>query len=143
MTAGVCFRSENRGWMQDQWSWVFSNFGIKEIWELHGGSADSKIYQKVTLCDSAVDLPSKRPLVVLAPIDGRYIKGEKSLVDFKHPFNAIYLFGGTHANLSEDDLGGRKPDALIYIPTIKHEMYSHSAGYITLYDRLVKRGDFG
>ena len=144
MSAGVCFQSENRGWMQDQWSWVFSNFGITEIWERGcSGSAEEKIYQEVISCDTADDLPLDRPLIVLAPIDGQYIKGEKSLVDFKHPSDAIYLFGGTFANLSKDDLGSRDPDALIYIPTIKHEMYGHSAAYITLYDRLVKRGDFG
>ena len=60
------------------------------------------------------------------------------------PEDAIYLFGGSHVNLSdEDDLGGRIPDALVYIPSVQHEMYAYAAGYITLYDRYVKRGGFG
>ena len=54
------------------------------------------------------------------------------------------MFGGSQKNLNdEDDLGGRVPDELIYIPTRDLEMYAHSAAYITLWDRYVKRGDFG
>lgn len=145
MPCGVCFKGEIRGWMQDQWSWVFSNFGIADIWELDCGSGtDSSIYQDALPCDTAMELPSDRPLIVLAPIDGKFIKGNESLVDFVHPEDAIYLFGGSHAVLSdEDDLGGRVPDSLVYIPTVGLEMYSHSAAYITLWDRYVKRGDFG
>ena len=139
---GVCFKSEHRGWMQDQWSWVFSNFGVTEIWERDcGGDSDAEIYQDVTPCDTAADLPLDRPIVVLAPADGKYVQGNESLDDFVHPEDAIYLFGGTQANLSdEDDLGGRVPDHLVYIPTVKLEMYGHAAGYIVLRDRYVKRG---
>lgn len=76
--------------------------------------------------------------------DGRYLQGNESLVDFTHPEDAVYLFGASDLNLSiEDDFGAKEPDHLVYIPTIEHEMYSFSAGYITLYDRFVKRGGFG
>jgi len=131
--------------MQDQWSWVFSNFGITEIWERDwDGGSDAKIYQDVTRIDTAVELPTDRELIVLTPIEGRYIKGDQSLVDFVHPENAIYLFGGTQSNLNdEEDFNGRVPDALVYIPTVKLEMYGHVAAYLTFYDRYVKRGDFG
>lgn len=141
---GVCFKSERRGWMQDQWSWVFSNFGITDIWERNGGGSDGEIYQTVIQCNTAADLPPEPSLVVLAPIDGKFVQGTQSLVDFVHPDNAIYMFGGSYDNLSdEDDFGGRVPDSVIYIPTVKLEMYSHVAGYLTMYDRYVKRGDFG
>ncbi len=144
MSAGVCFKSEHGGWMQDQWSWVFSNFGITEIWERGFASTDSKIHQPTIRIDTASELPAGRPLVVLAPPDGRYIKGTESLADFQHPENAIYLFGGSHNNVSdEDDLGGRVPAALVFIPMIEHECFGHSAAYMTLWDRYVKRGDFG
>lgn len=131
--------------MQDQWSWVFSNFGVTEIWERDRlADRDSKIYQDSVAIKSAAELPEDRNLVVLAPIDGRYIQGEQSLKDFEHPEDVIYLFGSTQANLNdEDDLGGRVPDSLVYIPTVKLECYSHSAAYMTLWDRYVKRGDFG
>jgi hypothetical protein len=141
--AGVCFKSEHRGWMQDQWSWVFSNFGITEIWERDWeGSTDADIYQSVIRIDTAAELPSKRPLIILSGLESRYIKGDQSLDDFVHPEDAIYLFGGSHENLSdEDDLGGRVPDALVYIPTVDLECYGHSAAYMTLRDRYVKRGN--
>jgi len=142
--AGVCFRREHNSHLQDQWSWVFSNFGITEIWERGFSEGDLKIYQPTIAVDTAAELPD-RPLIVLAHQEGRYIQGNQSLVTFSHPEDAIYLFGGSHVNLSdEDDLGGRVPDALVYIPSVKYEMYSPPAAYITLYDRLVKRGgDFG
>ncbi len=129
--------------MQDQWSWLFSNFGITDIWERDwNGSTDADIYQTVVRIDTASELPSDRPLVVLAPPDDKYIHGNESLDDFVHPEDAIYLFGGSHGNLNdEDDLGGRVPDSLVYIPTVKHNMYSHAAGYQTLRDRYVKRGN--
>jgi len=145
MSAGVCFKSEQRGWLQDQWSLVFSNFGITEIWERGClDKRDAKIYQETIDIDTAAELPVGRPLIVLAPVDGRYISGDQSLDEFVHPEGAIYLFGGSHANLNnEDDLGGRVPDASVYIPFVKYESYSHSAAYITLWDRYVKRGCFG
>lgn len=141
---GVCFRRETKGWLQDQWSVVFSNFGVTDIWERGFADDDLKIYQPVKAADTAADLPKSRPVVVLAHQEGRYIQGTQSLVGFKHPKNAIYLFGGSHVNLTdEDDLGGRKPTALVYIPSVIHEMYGHAAAYIALYDRMVKRGGFG
>lgn len=141
MAAGVCFKSEHRGWAQDQWSWVFSNFGITEIWERDYEDADAEIYQPTIKIDTAAELPAGRPLVVLSPIDARYIQGDISLDVFVHPEDAIYLFGGSMENLSDlDDLGGRMPDSKVYISTVKLEMFSHAAGYITLYDRYVKRG---
>lgn len=144
---GVCFQSEHRGWMQDQWSWVFSNFGITDIWERgsdHDGSRgkDGSVYQTTIKIDTAAELPDV-PLVVIQPPDGRFIRGKQSLRDFLHPENAIYLFGGSQSVLSDEDLGGRIPEALVYIPTVKYEAYSHTAAYMTLWDRYVQRGDFG
>ena len=129
--------------MQDQWSWVFSNFGITEIWERdHEDSGDGAIYQPTIKISTAVDLPD-RPLVVLSPPGGRFLKGTVSLADFNHPEEAIYMFGQSHGVLSDDDMAGRSPDSVVFIPTVKHEMYSHTAAYVTLWDRYVKRGDFG
>ena len=129
--------------MQDQWSWVFSNFGITDLWERDGpDSTDGKIYQDTIKIDTAAELPAERPVIVLAHPDSRHIKGNQSLDYFVHPDDAIYLFGGSQANLNdEDDLAGVVPYALVYIPTVKHEMYSHAAGYIVLRDRYVKRGN--
>ena len=139
---GVCFRSEHRGWMQDQWSFVFSNFGITDIWE-RGKTDESSIYQTTIGIDTAIELPD-RPIVVLAPPDGKYIQGVSPLQEFTHPEDAIYLFGGSQEVLNdEEDLGGRVPDHLVYVPLVQYEMYSHSTAYITLWDRYVKRGAHG
>lgn len=140
--AGVCFKREPKNWMQDQWSFTFSNFGIVNIWERDFLAGDSEIYQKTISINTAEELPDK-PLVVLAPKDGRFFKGTISLVDFEHPEEAIYLFGGSHSVLTEEEMGNRKPDYTVYIPTVRYELYAFSTANITLYDRLVKRGDFG
>jgi hypothetical protein len=144
MAAGVCFKSEQRGWMQDQWSWVFSNFGITDIWERDRlASRDAAIYQESVAVDTAADLPLDRPLVIITPISARHLPGNLSLLDYKHPDDAIYFFGGSFDVLGDDDLGARKPDALVYIPTVNHELFSHTSAYVTLWDRYVKRGCFG
>jgi hypothetical protein len=136
---GVCFRREKHPALQDQWSHVFSNFGVEEIWERGYAEGDGKIYQTVIPIDLCSELPSDRPTVVLASQEGRYIKGEENLLTFAHPANAIYIFGGSHVNLTyEDDLGGLVPDHLVYIPTVKHETFSHVAASVVLWDRLVK-----
>ena len=139
---GVAFRREPKSTYQDQWSFVFSNFGVKNIWEQGFAPDDGKIYQTTIPFDTYEDLPDL-PLVVFAPPAGKYIQGKIPLPGFDHPDNAVYCFGGSHANLTEDDFGGREPDHLVYIPTVAHELYAFSAAYIALYDRYVKRGDFG
>lgn len=137
MPVGVCYHREP-GWEQDQWSWVFSHFGIEDIWE-YGGPAGQDIYQPVARIKTAEELPDI-PLVVLAAKESRYIKGTHSLVDFKHPDKAIYLFGGSHLNLSSDVMGTRSADHLVYIPVKEHEMYAHAAACIVLYARFLQRG---
>lgn len=131
----ICFKAERDAWEQDQWSWVLSNFEIEEAWQRGDGIG---VYQKPKIIQTAADLPD-RPLVVLSHPEARYVRGEESLKEFVHPGDAIYFFGGSMANLTLDELGGRKPHALVYIPT-KLEMYSHAAAYVTLWDRYLKRG---
>jgi hypothetical protein len=137
----VTFQSERRGWMQDQWSWVFSNFGVTEIWALGLEDPDGAIYQPVVRIETCTELPLDRPLIVLAPPEGKYIQGDQPLDDFVHPEDAIYLFGGSQVNLSADELDGRIPDAKVFIPLVKYECYGYAAAYITLRDRYVKRGN--
>lgn len=138
----VCFRSESHATLQDQWSYLFSNFGVTEIWEL-GEPLGQKIYQPTTKILTAEELPKQRPLVVLAPAEGRYIQGNESLKDFVHPDDAIYMFGGSHLNLNEDDMGNRIADHYVYIDLVKYECFAHSAGYMVLWDRYMKRGQHG
>lgn len=137
---GICFEHEKLGWMQDQWSWVFSNFGVTEIWEINQGGSDFEIYQTVIGIKSYDELPENRPLVALTPKLGRYLHGEEALNAFVHPEAPIYIFGGSFSNLAFDS---RQPDSCVYIPTVEYECFSHAAAYMTLWDRYVKRGGFG
>lgn len=134
---GVCHCSETKTWLQDQWSFLYSNFGLKlpYIWQIGG---ESDVYQKPEIINDASGLPDVA-LVVLAPEQGKYIQGIESLITFEHPQNCVYIFGGSHSNLSEEELAGRAYRS-VFIPTVEHEMYAHAAAYITLYDRLVKHG---
>jgi len=139
---GICFVGEQRRDTQDQWSFLLSNFGDPECWEIEKRRTE-KVYQKPTKIKTAEALPSDRPLVVLAPEAGRYVQGNVSLKDFVHPDDAIYLFGGSHLNLSTDEMGDRIGDHLVYLPLVKHECYAPPAAYMTLWDRYVKRGGHG
>jgi len=133
----VCFHTE-KGWEQNQWSFLFSNFGVEDIWEMGEELKDSPIYQPTKRISKTSELPDK-PLVILAPQDGRCIRGVESLIDFKHPDDCTYLFGGSNQILTYDVVD-RKPDWLVYIPLVKYEAFSHAIAYMTLYDRRMKRG---
>lgn len=91
--------------------------------------------------DQLIDSPpAGLPVILVQPQDGTYVQGDTNLVDFTHPDDCVYLFGGTHGNLELDF----EPDAKLYIP---HQptwnLYAPQAVAIVLYDRYVKRGDFG
>jgi len=137
---GVCFHRE-KDWEQDQWSYLFSNLGVSEIWELgDDGNRNWDIYQPSIKIATAAELP-KRPLVVLAPQEGRFIQGNENLKDFIHPENAIYLFGPSHLNLNDEEhMGGRVAEHYVYLPLVESECFSHAAAYMTLWDRKVKNG---
>lgn len=138
---GVCYVRE-KDWEQDQWSYVFSNFGVTEIWELgDDGNKDMDIYQQTTKIDTAAELPTDRPLVVLAPPEGRFIQGTENLETFQHPDNAIYLFGGSHISLNDEEhMGGRVADHYVYIEWDKCESFSHATAIAVLWDRKMKNG---
>lgn len=135
---GVCFHRE-KGWEQNQWSFLFSNFGITDIWEIGiDGTKDSHIYQAAQNIMKISQLPD-RPLVVLSPKDGRIIKGLEPLHSFTHPKECIYVFGPSNGVLDHEVID-RKPDHYVYIPLVKHEAFSHAAAYMTLWDRVIKHG---
>jgi hypothetical protein len=120
---------------------VFSNFGVSEIWEIgYDGKPDADIYQPTIKIDTTAELPD-RPLVVMAPQEGRYIQGTENLKGFVHPENAIYLFGPSHRHLNDEDhMGERVADHYVYIPFVKNESWGYSAAYILLWDRELKNG---
>lgn len=136
---GVFFKREAKDWMQDQWEQVFHNFAIDMIWECEHTAQDYVAERTTVAIGSAEDLPRDIPLIVLSHNGAKYYKGNESLITFQHPQDAIYMFGGSHSIMSGKDFGEREPDSIVFIPTLRHEMYAFSAAYITLYDRLLKR----
>jgi hypothetical protein len=128
---------------QNQWDYLLSTFGVpsENVWLRGAGFEDINYNGPYTQTHvTTADLDPNIPLVVIQPKEGRYIKGIIPLTTFVHPANAIYVFGANNANLNdEDDLGGRVPDYLVYIPTEgRFELYSWSAAAIVLWDRTVK-----
>lgn len=136
---GVCFKQERRPVYQDQWSYLFSNFGIESIFQIPVENG-ADLYQATKKIANAGSLPKDKSLVVVQPQDGKYVQGTESLSDFEHPDDAIYMFGGSHDVMTLEDLGGRVPEHTVFIPLVKHECYAFSAAYMVLWDRKVKNG---
>lgn len=148
---GVCIRYESE-FDYNQWLGVLSPFKCSEIYVRDADDEINGFKPKGIAVNSAADLPSDRPLVVISPYNSRGVQGDVSLVDFEHPENAIYVFGPNkeHNNVIghndlltlEDDMGGREPDYSVFIPTFGN-MYSYVCGSVVLYDLMVKtNGDY-
>lgn len=111
------------GELRNQWDFVLSNFAVDRV--LH-----------LPLKDMVEDCQ----LVVLAPRAGRFIQGEVSLREYRHPDKALYLFGSDKEHLHPDVLCDAPSDR-VFIPTATHhEMYSHVAAAVVLWDRMLKHG---
>lgn len=132
------------GQFHNQWDYVLSNFAPAEVWVI-GNVGDAPPYGAFALARStwvpdATGLPDG-PLVVLSPDTGRHIQGIESLAEFTHPDDAVYLFGSDNWNLSDDELGGRPADHLVFVDTdTNDEMYSFVAYAVTAWDRRMKAG---
>jgi hypothetical protein len=133
------------GWFRgndapNQWSFVCTNFGIPPeqfVWwgKPDGHVVDSRYRNSVPTLD---DLPPGTPVLV-QPAEGRYVNGQVPLSEFRHPENAVYIFGPDNQNVDPDDL---PPDyQSVHVETASHhDMYSWVAAAIVLHDRMVKRG---
>ncbi len=105
-----------------------------DVWIRGKPDEQNYFHQTIETCE---ELPYF-PLVLMQPPDARYVRGHTNLIEFTHPENAIYIFGGNNAYFSfEEDMGIRKPNHVIYIP-VQHEMYSWTAAAVVLYDRMLK-----
>ncbi len=136
----VCVYFRNNHWELNQWGYITSTFKVDEIFVV-GPVPDPDMggfIKNATIINSIEDLP-EGPIVLAAPFNGRFVKGDVDLKDFVHPENAIYLFGPDHENLHDDHLGARKIEHKVYITNeTKFEFYAHVAAGIFLYDRRVK-----
>ncbi len=127
---GVCITLSG-GTLDTQWEFVLSNFEIDELYLLGGAEPSSKLMEAGTRISSIAEID--HPVVVMAPLRGRYVQGEIPLNEFKHPEDAVYVFGSDKLHMELDT----EPEHKVYIPTAtKDEMYSHVAAAVTLWDRL-------
>ena len=130
----VCF-STHTSTLQQQWDYVLCNFVPDEIYVIGSLPEDTSLGKKAIVVQSAAELPDL-PIVLLAPDNGRYIQGTTSLGDFTHPDDCIYMFGSDSKYMSEDFLGERTPDHIVYIDTdTNDDMYSFVSYGVVMHDR--------
>lgn len=134
MSAGVVVKIDN-GVERSAWSIVFEAFGISEIYELPGLGRPLEGSIKL---ERLADLQNYHiaNLVILAARDGDFVQGDTALLEFEHPDEAIYIFGGTMTRLSQADLRGIHP-AKVYITA--GDLFPAQAGAIVLWDRYAKK----
>jgi len=83
--------------------------------------AGFKVWRDATL------LPAGANVVHVVPT------GEESILQFSHPEDACYVFGPDHESMVHHHAG-----PTVFIPSDGAHLYSHHAGAIVLYDRLLK-----
>ena len=90
----------------------------------------------IVFVDISDDITEDYPLILLLPLQARYITPTIALNNFTHPTDAIYMFGPNHEHLSYEDFPNRQPDHIVYIPTdTNDDMYSYNSYAITMWDR--------
>lgn len=131
-----------QGHHQKQWDYILSSFPPDRL--LVFGNPDDAPKTNAFSKLKAKYLNSLKgtsgTVVVLAPDNGSYVKGDESLVEFKHPDDVIYYFGDDRSRLGFEQIG-RSPDHKVFIPTAtRDELYSWQAYSIVAWDRVLKSG---
>lgn len=96
------------------------------------------------------NVKSKIPLVALDDIEEAFannvsvicvdlVEGATPLPTFKHPDNALYIFGPEDGTIPQDVLN--RSDAVVYVPTVGCMNLAASVN-VLLYDRLVKKNNY-
>jgi hypothetical protein len=138
----LCFGYIRNRWEINNWSYLVAAFPVDEYYVIvrpKDELIESGFLKKAKIIRTADELPKEPELVVAAPKKGRFIQGSVDLKDFKHPEDAIYMFGFDNVHLSEDELGSREPDHVVYIDAeSRWELFAHVAAAIFLYDIKVK-----
>ena len=140
----ICFINDPDENSQMQWDYILLNFRPDNLYIISEENLEfnrKSPRSKSTVIKSVKDLPKNVPLVVLAPKISEHLQGETSLLEFKHPKDAIYFFGSDNGQLSKEDFKSRKPEHLVYVPVdTDDQMFSFMAAAVVLWDRRVKNG---
>jgi len=82
-----------------------------------------------------------KPVVVIQPHDGIYVKGDASLEGFVHPADCVYYFGHSHRHMTAEEIAGFNVVAKVYVPApAGTAMFANQAAAIVLWDRRMKGG---
>lgn len=133
LLAPVTARSAN------QWAFALSNFKPDRlsVWS----PCDADLRNRPLRGAAPVDAVtvSDSDVVVLAPPNGRHVRGEISLVEFDHPEHALYVIGPDGEHLTADRI--EVDYQAVYVPTdTVDEMYSWVVWAVVAWDRRMKRG---
>ncbi len=134
MSAGVAIKVDNDADM-DGWIRVLAAFEIEEVYELPGLGVPMGGSIMVENLGQVQNF-RRAPVVVIQPINGDFFKGDQSLLEFDHPDEAIYAFGGTVTRLTLGDLHGLDNKTTVHIPI--GDLDPAQAGALVLWDRFVK-----
>lgn len=119
------------------WNYVLKHFPNEEVYIMGAAPWNSRPLEKAKHISSIDELPKNKKVVIMSPQNGKHIKGEISLYEYKHEEDAIYVFGPDIGNLTPEHLGERETTN-VYIPCEKSEFYSWVAAAITFHDIGVK-----
>ena len=132
----------NNGTYQTQWDYILSSFPPDRL-IVFGNPDDApstNVFSRLEATYAESLNGQGDTLVVMAPDNGQYVQGDESLVDFVHPEDAIYYFGGDKSHLGLKQIG-RPPDHRVFIPTAsKDDLFSWQAYAMVAWDRMMKSG---
>ena len=135
----ICFEYDPRGWNRDLWLYLVTGFEVQGY--ERGRDKDMKGNHFGTIAIDSIDELPDKPIVILSPRYASNFEAKHSLLDFKHPKDAIYYFGADKGNIELEEFGDRDI-TIVYIPQPtkeKHnELWSHQAGAILIYDIILK-----
>jgi len=120
---------------ENEWDYVLSHIKPDARFVMGKHACTHNVLRDAPVVSTAADLPND-PLVLVVPLSARNFTPDTALQDFTHPTDAVYMFGPNSEHITEDDMGGRVPDHIVYIPTdTKDEMFNYVACIVTLWHR--------
>jgi tRNA(Leu) C34 or U34 (ribose-2'-O)-methylase TrmL len=114
------------------WEYPLRDFGVDKLLMAPVSGIESNFVEEFNSIQDILDSYSGMSLVF---VDER---GDVPLQEFKHPENALYIFG----KASQSALPYKNPrDYSVVIPTIESKgmLWPHQAAALVLYDRMLKQ----